>query len=828
MWIGSRPVNLASGFLAVAALLLHAAQTEAIASDGRPLQGSAARDAERTAQAGNLTEFDIPAKDLNAAILEFSDRAGVQVFYSAEKLTGLRSSPISGRLTIESALRQLLAGTGVTYRFDGAEIVRLDVASATAENGPIRLAPITVDAVLEGTLTDSYAAPDNFASTRTDTPIIDTPQSTQAVTRQALEDAGVTDVADAYDYLAGITPENNIGGAFGDRYLARGFFTDDILINGNRSGRPTTLDTANVERVEALRGPTATLFGRADPGGLVNVVTKQPLAEPLYEVELQGGSGFFGDGARFRDVRATVDTGGPVDEEGRIRYRFNAAAEYEQSFRQDIDNSLFLVSPVVDVELDDKTIANLELTYQYREFVLNPGVPFIDGEPELPVDWYVGEDQPPNLDSHYLNGTFRVDRELTDALTGRLGIYSSYNDLDGSGIQVGSIDGAQARAQRLGLEFSELVVTVQPELVAEVTTGPIGHTLLFGIDASYTKFKQDFSQAPAGALFDVFDPNFPVDAPDFDLSQPGNALLRSEITAREFGVYVQDQVDLSEQWKLLAGLRWDAVSIDSEEELIAFVPLAPREKSSFDDSELLPRVGLVYQPLEEIGIYTSYSETYRPPTGTTLTGADGEQLKPEEGRNLEVGIRLDALDGRLTGTLAAFRANKDNVIESDPLNPGASTNLGKVRSQGVEFDLAGEVFENFSLGVSYAYTDAQIDSNANPNLPKGTRLRNVPKHAASLQAAYSFTEGTLEGLRLFGGIVYEDDRRTNTSATLDTKMPSYVRFDLGASYDFTESIQARLFIQNLTDEEYYTSAGGDRSVTPGQPFNATFGVRMRF
>lgn len=780
------------------------------------------------AQDGPPIAIDLPAQPLGQSLVDLAELAGVTIVAPDELVASKAAPAVSGRLAPEEALRRLLAGSGLSTRVgDGGAIIVTAAPSGQPESGPARLEPITVDAVLAGTLTDSYAAPDNFASTRTDTPTIDTPQSTQAMTRQALEDAGATNVADAYDYLAGISRENNFGGVFGDRYLARGFVADNILINGNRSGQPTTLDTANVERVEAIRGPTATLFGRGDPGGLVNVVTKQPLAEPFYEVDLQGGSGFFGDGARYRDVRATVDTGGPVDEGGRVRYRLNAAAEYEQSFRKDIDDKLFFVSPVVDVELDDRTIANLEVTYQYREFVRDSGVPFIDGEPELPVDWYVGEDQAPDIDSHYLNGTFRVDRELTDALTGRLGIYSSYNDLDGFGIQVGRVTGgSQARAQRSGsLDFSVFVVTVQPELVAEVATGPIGHTLLFGIDASYTRFKQDFARAPLGIPFDVFDPNFPVDAPDFDLSQRGNALLKSENTAREFGVYVQDQVDLSEQWKLLAGLRWDAVWIDSEEEL---VPFSPQQKSNFDDNALLPRVGLVYQPVEEIGVYASYSESYRPPVGTTLTGADGEQLKPEDGRSLEVGLKLDALDGRLTGTLAAFRADKDNVIDPDPVNRGALTNLGKVRSQGVEIDLSGEIFENFSLGASYAFTDAQIDSNDNPNLPKGTRIRNVPRHAASLQAAYRFTEGTLQGLRLFGGIVFEDEKRTNTSATIDTEIPSYVRFDLGASYDVTENIQARLFIQNLSDEEYYDSAGNENTVFPGQPFNATLGVRVRF
>ena len=776
------------------------------------------------------TDFEIPAQSLTDALVLFSRQSGLQVSAEASVTRDVPSPGVAGRMTAEAALQRLLAGSGISFRFIGESSVALErSAAAGSDAGPLRLAPITVDAVLQGTLTDSYAAPDNFASTRTNTLAIDTPQSTQAITRQALRDTGATEVSDAYDYLAGISRENNFGGITGDQYLARGFETDNILINGNRSGAPTTLDTANVERIEAIRGPTATLFGRADPGGLVNVVTKQPLSEPFYEAELQGGTGFVGDGARYRDVRATVDTGGPIDEQGRVRYRLNAAAEYERSFRQDIDDKLFFVSPVVDFEIDDRTIANIELVYQYRDFVFDRGVPFIGGEPRLPVDWYAGEDQAPSIDANYLSNTLRVDRELTDALTARLGIYTSYNAVDGEGIEIRRVlADATATAGRNIYDSTDLVVTLQPELVAEFETGPFGHTALFGIDASYRRNKFQIIGTQAGTPFDPLDTDFPVDVPEIDLSQPGSFDSFTDLTAKEFGVYVQNQIDLSDQWKLLAGLRWDAVWLDAEAEATFTSFFNTESEGDFQDNAFLPRVGLVYQPIEEIGLYASYSETYRPPTVVAEIDSERANLDPEEGRSLEVGIKLDALDGRLTGTLAAFRAEKENVIQMDPDNPGFRINVGRVRSQGVELDLAGEVFENFSVGISYAFTDAQIDSNENPTLPRGTRLFNVPRHAASLQAAYSFPDGALEGLRLFGGIVYEDEKKTNTSARIRTKIPDYVRFDLGASYELTENIQARLFIQNLTDEEYYTSANGENRVVPGQPLNATLGVRMRF
>ena len=155
-------------------------------------------------------------------------------------------------------------------------------------------------------------------------------------------------------------------------------------------------------------------------------------------------------------------------------------------------------------------------------------------------------------------------------------------------------------------------------------------------------------------------------------------------------------------------------------------------------------------------------------------------------------------------------------------------NLGRVRSEGVEFNLNGEITENFSLGLSYAFTDARTDSNDSPTFPKGTRIRNVPRHAASLQASYRFTEGSLQGLRLFGGVVFEGSKPADTTAADDTQLPDFVRVDLGASYDLTDSVQARLQIRNLTDEEYYVSGSTARNIVPGQPFNATLGVRVRF
>ena len=174
------------------------------------------------------------------------------------------------------------------------------------------------------------------------------------------------------------------------------------------------------------------------------------------------------------------------------------------------------------------------------------------------------------------------------------------------------------------------------------------------------------------------------------------------------------------------------------------------------------------------------------------------------------------------------------MLEVDPAGDFfAQVNLGDVRSQGLEFDLAGEVTENLSLGVSYAYTDARVLEDGaslfEPDLfTKGKRPRNVPHHAASLQAAYRLTEGPLRGLRVFGGLVYEDEKPTDTSKDINTDLPAYVRLDLGASYPLSETVSASLLVCNVTDTEYYTSAAGQNNVAVGEPLSIALGFRARF
>ena len=775
-----------------------------------------------------MTRFDIPAGPLTEALNRFAAQSGLLIVGNAELTRGKQSEGLRGSYTFDQAIERLLEGSGLAYRFDNERTITVTQSTKNISS-PFELEPITVDAVLEGTLTTSYAAPDSFSATRTDTPLIETPQSAQSITRQAMADAGVETIGDAYDLLAGVTRDNTTGELFGDEYIARGFQTEYVLMNGNRTSSASTLDVANVERVEVLRGPTAALFGKADPGGLINIVTKQPLSEPLREVSLSGAMGLAGDSSRLRQGRFAADLGGPLTDDKRLRYRLNIASQHERTFRQDVDEEVLSISPVLDYRLSDSTVVNLELTHQKRENPFDRGVFFVNGELSLPRDFNVVEGDTGKIDKRYTAGTVRIEHQFLPGWKARLGLYASDDDLDGDGAQVASIVGTTATRQRRTFDISETYYTIQPEITGSFLTGTVEHTVLIGADFQNEDQATNLGLGAVGGAIDVTNPDFSVGIPA--ITPATTNLIESTLGGDSLGIYAQDQIDLSEQWKLLVGGRWDWVDLDATIDLnAAGGTFSANKEASFEDSHFSPRFGLVYMPVQYASVYASYAESYRSPVSAfAFADAASEAVEPETAKNYEVGLKLESLDGRLSGTFALYRADKKNVLESDPADPfGLSViNLGEVRGEGVEIDLSGEIDDNWSLAATYTYTDNRTRSTT-PRFPAGTRVRNVPRHAASVIAAYRFTDGNLAGLRTFVSAIYDDKKLTDTSATIKTTIPSAFRVNLGASYEFSDSVTASLLVKNVFDEEYYTSAAGQNNIGVGDPRRIDLGISARF
>ncbi|MEM9007171.1 MAG: TonB-dependent siderophore receptor [Cyanobacteria bacterium P01_F01_bin.86] len=360
---------------------------------------------------------------------------------------------------------------------------------------------------------------------------------------------------------------------------------------------------------------------------------------------------------------------------------------------------------------------------------------------------------------------------------------------------------------------------LQTNVVGEFSTGSIEHTLLAGIDLYR---RQDDGSEARGDLgvtnfLDIFDPDYnSLVTPDFDTAP---ILLSSEGTTDNLGVYLQDQIALLDNLKLLLGFRYDTVSQDSISSSI-FDP-AGSETNRSDDA-FSPRVGLVYQPIDEVSLYTSYSRSFAPNFGTTVSG---DILEPERGTQFEIGTRAELLDGRLVANLALFNLVKENVATTDPDNVLFSIAVGEQRSRGVELDVIGEILPGWNVVANYAYTDTEITED-NDGL-EGNRLFGVPEHNFNLWTTYDFQEGALAGLGLGLGFNFVGERLgdNENSFTLD----SYFLTNAAVSYQ-QDNWQIGLNFRNLFDIDYIESAENSRftEINPGEGFTVIGSVSVEF
>ncbi|EIF27987.1 outer membrane receptor for ferric coprogen and ferric-rhodotorulic acid [Burkholderia sp. Ch1-1] len=324
-------------------------------------------------------DLDIPAQDLNAALLVLTQRAGLQIVYDADKVVGRRSSAVKGRMAPIEALSRLLTGTGLSFRISGTNRITIEQAPETAESA-IQLGPVRVEGQGErargiygrivpqqetaSSYVPSYAARISATATKIDTPILETPQSISIVTREALDTQGATNLTDALRYSAGISTAAYLNGN-GDNYdifTIRGFsnsnsglLRDGMRLNYNSFDAPS--ETYGLERIEVLKGPAGVLYGQSGPSGAVNMVSKRPTTDPLHEFELQGGT--------FSRYQVATDHSGAIDTDGQFSYRLTALARQSGGWTDYGRNDRLYIAPAISWRPDDRT--NLTLLGYYQE-----------------------------------------------------------------------------------------------------------------------------------------------------------------------------------------------------------------------------------------------------------------------------------------------------------------------------------------------------------------------------------------------------------------------------------------------------------------------------
>lgn len=661
---------------------------------------------------------------------------------------------------------------------------------------------------------------------------IEIPQSIAVIDEALLQQNAILRLTDALDLNASVSRQNNFGGLW-DSYAVRGFAGDEnlpsgYLVNGFNGGRGFggSRDVAGVERIEILRGPSAALFGRGESGGTVNIVTKQA------EFGRTGGSvsALYGSYNRLRgDADINLALG------DNFAVRLIGFYEDADSFRDTVSSNRYGFLPHVAVRFGDATTLSYELELTRAETDFDRGVLAINGQlGVIPRSRFLGEpgDGPISTDvtGHQvqLNHEFSDDWRLLLGASYReteFGGFASFAELAGSRQRL-LTDGRSLSRQRRLTNYQGEHFVVRAELAGDFELEGLRHRILMGAD--FDEFDNDLTLLRyrpglvagqtliTGNIIDVFNPIYG----QFPLPAATSVVTNRLDQQRAYGIYVQDQITLSDHVQVRVGFRYDDFDLVINNRLANTV-------ARRSDSRVSPQFGVVFTASDSLSLYAAYGGGFR--SNIAITPAL-EAVAPETSRSFEIGAKFSLFDGALDATIALFNLEKHNVLAADLANPGFSLPIGAARSRGLEIDIAGRLPGNIDVLLSYAYLDAEARADvADPNfslqIRSGDRLINVPDHSFNMQLSRVFAIGNTE-LRLGAGVQYVGERIGETATTFT--LPDYTLARLFANWSVNDNIDLFGTVTNLFDETYYTNSFSRLWIQPGQPRAATVGARIRF
>ncbi|WP_207831878.1 MULTISPECIES: TonB-dependent siderophore receptor [unclassified Pseudomonas] len=656
---------------------------------------------------------------------------------------------------------------------------------------------------------DGYKATRSASATRTDTALHETPQSVSVVPKDVLQDTGATRLQDGLDYAGGVGRANNFGGQGLTTFTVRGFTTGEFYRNGfpiNR-GYPNAPDANTVERLEVIRGPASSLYGRGDPGGTFNVVSKQPLPESKVTL----GSQFDDQGMH----RATLDATGPLNQDGSLAYRLNLLGEGGESFRDNVESERYDVAPVLSWQVNDSTKIVFEGDFMRNNHPLDRGLtryPTQAGSASR--DTYIWEKGSDNLLHNDNNmAQVRFEHLLNDNWTLGGGFQYLDGSLKGNAVEA-TIAPADGRTLQRNFNYRKLEWTDrdwQLNLTGHFDTGAFSHTLLTGVEYENYHYNSIIRRSTAPYTIDIYNPV---------LGQPRPELAAVPTTwdsekLETWAYFIQDQVALTERLKALAGVRFERFEHDYDDKRPA------NRDFSKGENGVTPRFGLIYDLTDSVAVYANTARSFKPNSGASLQGSG---FDPEKGKSYELGMKWEAPDRQLSVDAAIYHIVKENVLTRDPADPNYNLAAGEVRSRGLDINIAGNVTPEWRVIGGYAYVDAEVTKDN--RLPTGTRLANIPRNSFSLLNTYEFQDGLAKGLGLGVGVKYVDDRNGQTEA-VTYNMDQYTVVDLLAFYKVNDNIRLNLDLKNLFNKEYDEGAFNFYAY-PGAPRTVQAGVSYTF
>lgn len=830
-----------AGAAAAVGLLVMGSGAGALALDSSPAQASTA-----------AQTYEIPAGPVAAALNRLADKSGAELVYDSKLTRDRKTQGLNGRHTLGEALDKVLSGTGLVYRLssDGREVAIMLAQNDTAtqtDAGSIAMPTVDITANSEespgssqggaglGGRFTGYTVDLNTpaVATKSNIPILQNPVSIQVVPRQVMDDQQDITVQDSI--VGNVSSVQPASDAFYDGFNIRGFDNANIFRDDLRVQALSHLETANLQSIEVLKGPAAMLFGRLEPGGIVNLVVKRPLDVPYSSIQEQTGS--------WGLTHTTVDATGPITDDKTWLYRINLDYTHTDSFRNFVFSQDAFIAPTITYHPIEQFRINLDGEYQNTIFVADSdnAIPAIGTRPApIPISRYLMDPavtvtNPSRQEREFIgyDATFDITKDWS--VTNRFAWFNvNYAQRLTDYNSVNEITGVIQRAD-WDVNFPRVTVSSNMDLNGKLDTGPLHHAVLAGVD--YYAFDEGSNcncfagNAPTVGPINMFLPTYSLYG---YIKPPPNFFF----TFREAwkGVYAQDFISLlDDKLHLLVGGRYDWADSGSGFSTTSFVAAEEAFQNTFDRG-FSPHVGAVVQPLPWLSFYGNYVRSLGATNGLPAPG--GPPLPPETGTQWEGGAKAEFFDSRLTATVAYYDITKTNVLQSIP-GTQFSTPIGLVESKGAEFDISGRINDNWSLIGSYAFDSAHIVRGQGFTVTgdqvdeSGNRLQNVPYDAASLWVKYDAL-GDLKGLSAGGGVVFVGERQGDNVNSF--QLPAYTRFDTMILYHLQQpaempwmkNLTAQLNIKNLFDTTYYKNSLDRFSIYPGTPRTFLVSLRAEF
>lgn len=756
----------------------------------------------RLAQAGTTQRYDLPAGPLATGLNRVAVISGLQIIYDAALTQNLQGPAVAGTLTREAALERLLAGSGLTYRFTGTNSVQIERLPRAGD--ATVLPPVRVEGAAQTATETAWgpvpglAAKRSATATKSDAALLETPQSVSVVSREAMDTRNAQSVNEALRYSAGVKVDPYGPDTRHDWIFVRGFdaAVQGLYVNGLRwqagqiAGR---IDPYGLERVEVLKGPASMLYGLAQPGGMVNLVTKRPGTGDFGEVRVEGGSH-----DRFQGA-FDVNTGS----DPRWQFRFTGLARDSDTQIDYVEDNRLFIAPSLTWRPNDMTSLTILTHYQKDDTSASqfyPAVGTVFGTPlgKIPRNRFLGDPSWDRFDRVQYSAGYLLEHDLNDTWTLRQNL--RYNGIDTSWRQLytNALQADNRTISRFAFQgdIHTDVFAIDNQAQAKFATGELmQHTMLFGLDYSMAR-RDNFQRRATNASLnlDLYNPSYgSVTIP----SLPVIANLNE--TIYQTGVYLQDQIKVDERWVVTLNGRQDWAREDSTNGPTD--SSAARTVTKREDDAFTYRAGLGY--LFDFGLapYASYVTSYLPTGGRSFAG---QPFKPTESKQYETGLKFQPPGSDSSVTASIFDLVQENVLTADPVNGASfSVQTGEIEVRGFEFEAVANLLPGLNLIGAYTYLDAEIAS-SNTAAERGKRPMGIAENTASLWGDYTIQTGDFKGLGFGTGVRY-------TGATFGTnantfKVAPYTLYDAMVHYDYN-NWRFAVNASNLFDQEYVSQCG---------------------